>query len=81
MDTSSWNWVQFALSLPVVFFAAWFLYVPISPLLLELKYVYPNRNWFRVAFYSACFYFSQNTFQTNSKLKAERYICILKQLR
>jgi cation transport ATPase len=25
-------------------------------------------------------YFSQNTFQTNSKLKAERYICILKQL-
>jgi Cu2+-exporting ATPase len=41
MDTSSWNWVQFALSLPVVFYAAWmFLYVPISPLLLELKYVY-----------------------------------------
>jgi Cu2+-exporting ATPase len=30
--------------------------------------------------YSACLaYFSQNTFQTNSK--AERYICILKQLR
>jgi Cu2+-exporting ATPase len=28
-------------------------------------------------FYSACLaYFSQNTFQTNSKLKAERYICI-----
>jgi Cu2+-exporting ATPase len=32
-----------------------FLYVPISPLLLELKYVYPNRNWFRVAFLFSLF--------------------------
>jgi hypothetical protein len=37
--------VQFALSLPVVLCCLdVFLYVPISPLLLELKYVYPNRN-------------------------------------
>jgi Cu+-exporting ATPase len=27
MDTSSWNWVQFALSLPVVFYAAWMFFV------------------------------------------------------
>jgi Cu2+-exporting ATPase len=37
-----------------------------------------NQNWFW-SFYVLA-YFSQNTFQTNSKLKAERYICILKQL-
>ncbi|HLF51928.1 heavy metal translocating P-type ATPase [Flavobacterium sp.] len=27
MDTSSWNWVQFALSLPVVFYACWMFFV------------------------------------------------------
>jgi Cu2+-exporting ATPase len=29
MDSLQWNWVQFALSLPVVFYAAWmFLFEP-----------------------------------------------------
>jgi Cu2+-exporting ATPase len=27
MDTASWNWVQFAFSLPVVFYAAWMFFV------------------------------------------------------
>jgi Cu+-exporting ATPase len=27
MDTSSWNWMQFALSLPVVFYATWMFFV------------------------------------------------------
>ncbi|MET0760344.1 MAG: heavy metal translocating P-type ATPase, partial [Flavobacterium sp.] len=27
MDTSSWNWVQFALSLPVVFYACWMFFI------------------------------------------------------
>jgi Cu2+-exporting ATPase len=70
MDTSSWNWVQFALSLPVVFMLLGCFVRAYKSVITELKYVYPNRNWFRVAFYSACLaYFSQNTFQMNSKLK------------
>jgi Cu2+-exporting ATPase len=79
MDTSSWNWVQFALSLPVVFATGCFFCTCLEVrYYMELKYVYPDRNWFRVLFSLFGLFFPES-FQTIQK--AERYICILKQQR
>jgi Cu2+-exporting ATPase len=63
MDTSSWNWVQFALSLPVVFLLLGCFFVRAYKSVITW-----NLNMFTligigsgVAFYSACLaYFSQN---------------------
>jgi cation transport ATPase len=71
MDTSSWNWVQFALSLPVV------LCLDVFLCLCRKSVITWNLNMFTLigigsgVFYSACLAYFSRTFQTNSKLKAE----------
>ncbi|MEJ7680340.1 MAG: heavy metal-binding domain-containing protein [Segetibacter sp.] len=49
LKQQEWNWMQFFLSLPVVFYATWMFFQKGMEINchMELKHVYINRNWYR----------------------------------
>jgi Cu2+-exporting ATPase len=80
MVTSSWNWVQFALS--GRFYATWMFFTLRRGRCItwNLNMFTSDRNWFAVASISLFGFFPTSFFQMDSKQKAERAY-ILKQQR
>jgi cation transport ATPase len=66
------NSSRFVLSLPVVFMLLMFFCTCLEVgYYMELKYVYPDRNWFSGFLFSLFGLFFPELFQMNSKQKAE----------